>query len=255
MNFLRRPLPALAIGLLLVACGQEATTPTPTVEATPTLTASPSASPSITASPGAASPSAGADAPAGWRRIDVVEEGFSLAVPDRWQELSPEMIADTGVMEDVRDANPDAAAALEQAQAAIEQGSIAVFAFDADEEHLASGFASNLNAMNVGVVAGDAEQAAEEMAEAVRQQIPITGEVTTETTALPAGDAAILGYEWQIAPEDGAEPRGVTVRQYAIIGESGTGFILSMSAASDVFDEYEDVFVEIAESFREEPGA
>ena len=251
MHTLRRTAPALLLGAILAACGQDAATPTGSVaDPSPTASASPAASPDP--SPSAdGSPSAGADAPAGWHRIAVTEQGFSLAVPDGWQELSPALIADTGLLEDVREANPDAAGALEQAQAAIEQGDIAIFAFDTDEERLASGFASNLNAINVGTVEGSAEEAGAEMADAIRQQIPITGEVETATASLPAGDAAVLTYEWAIAPTDG-EARPVRVTQYAIIGHSGEGFILSMSAAADAFAEYEEVFVQIAETFREE---
>jgi hypothetical protein len=251
MNTLRRTIPALALGLVVVACGQDAPTPTaspddatPTPSSTATASASASPSPDQTTTPGAG-------APAGWRRIGVAEQGFSLAVPDGWQELSPALLADSGAMDDLREANPDAVGALEQAQAAIEQGDIALFAFDTDDERLASGFASNLNAINVGPVDGSAEEAATEVAEAIRQQIPITGEVETETAVLPAGDAAVLRYEWEITDADGAA-RSVSVAQYAIIGRSGSGFILSMSAASDAFAEYEPVFVQIAESFREE---
>lgn len=251
MYTFRRTIPALALGLVLVACGQDAPTPSPTI-ADGTPTASPAVTASATASPSPdGTGEADADAPAGWRRISVADQGFSLAVPEGWQELSPDMIADSGVMDGVLEANPDAAGALEQAQAAIEQGSIALFAFDADEERLASGFASNLNAMNVGPVGDSAEEAAQAMADSVRQQIPITGDVETETTSLPAGEAAVLSYEWEFAGADEAA-RQVRVRQYAIIGGSGDGFILSMSATSDTYAEYEDVFVQIAESFRED---
>jgi hypothetical protein len=251
MNTLRRTILALVLGLVIVACGQDAPTPTASVDdATPTPSASATASSSVSPSPDATA-TAAADAPAGWRRIGVAEQGFSLAVPDGWQELSPALLADSGAMDDLREANPDAVGALEQAQAAIEGGDIAIFAFDTDDEGLASGFASNLNAINVGPVDGSAEEAATEVAEAIRQQIPITGDVEAETAVLPAGDAAVLRYEWEIADAEGAA-RSVSVAQYAIIGASGSGFILSMSAASDAFAEYEEVFVQIAESFREE---
>jgi hypothetical protein len=250
MNTLRRTIPALMLGTILVACGQDAPTPTPSADA-PTTTPVVSASASASASPSPTADATAADAPAGWQRIAVDEQGFSLALPDAWQELSPSLLADTGLMDDMREANPDAAGALEQAQAAIEQGEIAIFAFDTEDEGLRSGFASNLNAINVGPVDGSAEDAALQVAEAIRQQVPVTGEVETETVRLPAGDAAVLNYEWEVADEEG-EARSVSVAQYAIIGASGTGFILSMSAASDSFAEYEDTFVQIAESFREE---
>ncbi len=235
------------LSLILVACGQDSPTPSPTITTSSAATAS--ASPTIEP---AQSPLADAATPEGWQRISVAEAGFSLAVPDAWQELSPDVIGDSGVIEDMLEANPDAAGALEQAQAAIASGQIALFAFDATDDGIDSGFATNLNAINVGgPVEGTAEQAAEEVAEAVRQQIPIIGEVGAEAVSLPAGDAALVRYQWEVADAEGTATR-VAVTQYAIIASSGTGFILSMSAASDIAERYAGTFRQIAESFREE---
>jgi hypothetical protein len=249
MKTTARMIPALALGLVLVACGQDAPTaspsPSPTVSATPSPV--PTSTPAVTEAPAGDSAT-----PEGWRRIAVPEHGFSLAVPDEWDELSPDVISDSGIMEQLFEANPDAAVALEQAQAAIASGQIALFAFDTSEEGVASGFATNLNAINVGPVEGSAEQAADEVAEAIRQQIPILGDVETGTVSLPAGDAARVRYEWEIDSGDGTTAT-VTVTQYAIIANSGNGFILSMSAASESVDRYDDTFRQIAESFREEP--
>jgi len=252
MSITTRGIPALVLGLALAACGQDDPTvsPTATASPTPTTTSDPTASAAPTRS---ASPSLDADAPEGWRRVAVTEQGFSLAVPEEWEELSPELIGESGVMERIQEANPDAAVALEQARAAIESGQIALFAFDASAEGSASGFATNLNAINVGPVEGSAEDAADEVAEAIRQQIPVVGEVETETVSLPAGDAALVRYEWPVDDGEGTETL-VAVRQYAIIGDGGTGFILSMSAAADAVGAHEETFRRIAESFREESG-
>lgn len=248
-----RTLPALLLALVLAACGGESPTPTPTVSDAPT-SPTPTATSDATesASPSAdASPAGDAATPDGWQRITVAEQGFSLAVPPEWEELSPDVIGDSGVMDQMREANPDAASALEQAEAAIASGQIALFAFDTSDEGTESGFATNLNAINVGPVEGTAEDAAAEMAEAIRQQIPITGDVETDTASLPAGDAAVVHYEWQVDDGEGTVTT-VTVAQYAIIADSGTGFILSMSAGSDSAGRYEETFRQIAESFREE---
>lgn len=251
MHSTTRILPAFVLGFVLAACGQDAPTPTPT-PATTSLSPSPTLGETASPSPTVAeSPSPGADAPEGWRRIGVAEQGFSIAVPEEWEELSPDVISDSGVMEQMLEANPDAAVALEHAQVAIESGQIALFAFDTSGAE--TGFATNLNVINVGddVQGSTAEQAAEEIAEAIRQEIPIVGEVETETTTLPAGEAAVLNYEWQVDDGQGTVTT-VTVSQYAIIADSGTGFILSMSAASDTVEAYRETFREIAESFREE---
>lgn len=249
---LAAPVLALAsLAFALVACGQDSATPSPTL-ATPTATPTAEPTPTLSPSP-TVSPTADAQAPEGWRRITVAERGFSLAVPDEWEELSPDVIADSDLMDRLVEENPDAAAALEQAQAAIASGQIALFVFDTTDEGVRSGFATNLNAINVGPVEGTADEVADEIGEAIQQQIPITGEVQTDTVTLPAGDAARARYEWAIA-DDAGDATNVTVTQYAIIGDSGTGFIVSMSAASEAVDEYRDVFRQIAESFREEPA-
>lgn len=253
MHTTTRIIPAVVLSAVLVACGSDA--PSPAEVTTPVV---PTPSPSATQPPtDAGSPTAdgtpGATTPDGWQRILVADQGFSLAIPDDWEQLSPDVIGDSGVMEDMLEANPEAAAAIQQGQAAIASGEIAFFAFDASDESVQSGFATNINAINVGPVQGTAEDAARDVAAAITQQIPVLGEVETTTVSLPAGDAALVRYEWEITDGE-ASSVAVTVHQYAIIaGATETGFILSMSAASDVVDRYDDVFRQIAESFVEVP--
>lgn len=248
MNTAIRLVAGLVLIGALVACGQADTTTDATAEATfeaspaPAGTGTPEATSAATADEGAT--------PEGWERITVAEGGFSLAVPDDWEPISADDIGDSGVMEEMLDANPEAATAIQQAQAAIAGGQIALFVFDASEASVGSGFAANLNVIPVGPVGSSAEDAAEEIAAAVEEQVPVTGEVTTEAVTLPAGDAALIGYEWTVAGPDGTST-DVRVTQYAIIGERG-GYILSMSAATEAAGEYEETFRLIAESFVEE---
>jgi hypothetical protein len=250
---------AIALAVVLAACGQADPSPAATGVAAddPTQTASPTEAegPTAAASPAAdASPASDARTPEGWTRVVVADRGFSLAIPEAWEQLSADAFPDADSMQEMLEANPEAAVAIEQGQAALAGGQIALFAFDTTEENLESGFATNLNAIDVGPVEGTAEEAAEEIAGAIEQQIPVTGEVETSTVSLPAGDAALVRYEWEIDDGQGTTT-SVTVTQYAIIGDaSGNGFILSMSAATDQLDEYEDVFRQIAESFAEEPA-
>lgn len=230
--------PALALVLTLAACGEDVATPSATETATPSATATATATAS-------ASPTA---TPETWQRITVDQSGFSLEVPADWEELSADVLADEALLADLAERNPDAASVLEQGQEALENGTIAVFAFDPNAGD--AGFAANLNVINVGPVAESIEEAAESVAAAIEQQIPVTGPIEVDTTALPAGDAATVTYEWEIArPDGGATP--VTVVQYAIVVDSGTGFILSMSAATDDVGGYDETFRHIAESFRE----
>lgn len=248
-----RPLAALALGAALVACGGGTDSTSPSADAADASEA-PMASAQASADAGASgapAASGGSDAttPDGWQRLAVAEHGFSIAVPAEWTTLSAEDLGESGVFEELIEANPDAAAALEQAQQAIESGQIGLAAFDTQ----ATGtFATNVNVINVGPVTETADEAAEQIAAGIEQQVPVNGEIETSTTTLPAGDAAIIEHEWTVADNAGGEV-DVHVVQYAIIGEEA-GYVLSMSAAADEFADYEDTFRQIAESFVEEPG-
>ena len=209
-----------------------------------------SGEPSAPAASDAASASADADLPGGWERVEITDEGFSIGLPDDWGELSAQDLADSGVMEGMASANPEAAGVLGQAQAAIESGQIAFFAFDAEPSDATSTFAANVNVINAGEAEGSAADAAGEMATAIGAQIPVNGEVTTETATLPAGEAGVVRYEWTVTAADGTS-NDVAVTQYAILAD-GAGYILSFSTLVAEVGEYEPIFTDMAESFRVE---
>ena len=66
-----------------------------------------------------------------------------------------------------------------------------------------------------------------------------------------SSEAALIRYDWSVVNVEG-EPTNVSVTQYAIIGQT-SGYVLSMSAATETAVDYEEVFRQIAESFVEEP--
>jgi hypothetical protein len=250
---------ALLLGVLLVACGESASSPsasasdpTGTATASAPATTAPSAD---AAASGDAEASADAEAsgdaegtlPDGWEAIAVADLGFSIGVPEGWEELSAETLADSAVIDEMIETNPDAAVALEQARVAIESGQIGLFAFDSADA--GSGFATNLNVINVGAVTESPEEAAEQIAAAIEGSVPVLGEVSTGTTSVPAGEAATVRYEWELADAAGATT-AVTVLQYAIITGDGTGYVISFSAASDRFAEDEETFRQIVDTFR-----
>lgn len=254
---MRRPhsTTAALVVTVLAACASDVPSPSPTAAeptAVPTATPEPTttASPTPTATPDAATPDAAT--PAGWRRIAVTERGFSVAAPEGWEEISPDVLTGSGTMERMLEANPEAEGAVEQAITLIERGEIALFLFDAGETWGSTGFATNVNVVNIGPIAGTAEEVAEEIAGAITAGLPVIGEVATETVTLPAGEAARIAYAWEVA-DAAADGIQVDVVQYAILGRSGAGFIVSMSAAAPVADRYDDTFRQMAESFREDP--
>lgn len=203
--------------------------------------------------PGASASAETSDLPSGWTRVEVAAEGFSIGVPDGWQEISAEDIGESGAIGELASANPQVADTLGQAQAMLEAGQIAFFAVDTEPDDPSVGFAANVNVINAGGAAaasGDAEAAAEEMAAAIRAQVPVNGEVTTDTETLPSGEAGIVRYEWSIAGADGA-PIDVAVTQYAIVA-GGSGFVITFSAPAAAADQYAPVFAEMAASFEAE---
>lgn len=199
----------------------------------------------------AGSPSAETgELPSGWTRVEVSAEGFSIGVPEGWQEISAEDIGESGAIGELASANPQVADTLGQAQAMLESGQIAFFAVDTEPDDPSTGFSANVNVINAGEAAGasgDAKAAAEEMAAAIEAQVPVNGEVTTETETLPSGEAGVVRYEWSIAGADGAQI-DVAVTQYAIVA-GDSGFVLTFSAPVAGADQYEAVFEQMAATF------
>lgn len=185
--------------------------------------------------------------PSGWTQVEVADEGFSIALPEDWDELSAEDLGESGIFDELESANPEAAQVLAQAQEAIESGQIAMFAFDAEPGDPESTFAANVNVISAGEVDGTAQEAADQMAEGIRAQVPVNGEVETDTVTLPAGEAGVVRYEWSVSGGDGSST-DVSVTQYAVLAD-GDGFILSFSAASETMTEYGPLFEQIAETF------
>jgi hypothetical protein len=196
-----------------------------------------------TATPGETQ-SAG-DLPAGWTPAGA--EGFSMGVPEGWLELSADDLTDSGAIGAMASANPDLAPTLEQVRAAIESGQILLFAIDTEPSEPNTNFAANVNVLSGGETTQSAEDAASDMAAGIEAQLPVSGEVETDTASLPAGEAGIVRYEWTITTADGT-PVDVTVTQYAVIA-GGTAHILSFTAATATLAEYGPIFEQMAESF------
>jgi hypothetical protein len=229
----------------LAACGGA-----PSASAEPTQISSASQSADPTGTP-LASASASADdgAPTGWTRAHG--EGFSIAVPEAWQPLSAADLADSGIFDTMREANPDAAAVLDQAQTALETGQLALFAFDPGQRTTETGFAANLNIIPVtDVGGGDLQDAADQMSQVIQLQIPVIGEIATDTTTLPAGEAAVIAYQWTVGLPSG-ESVDVAVTQYLVV-TGDDGYILTMTGIGE--DSAADAarWEQMAGTFREE---
>lgn len=237
-----RPLAALlATTLALAACGGGGASPTS------------STAPSVGgASPSTASGSAaGSDGlAAGWSHVVIDEAGFSIGLPGGWKKISIEDVNASGAFDAMKSANPEAAGVLQQAQDAIASGQIALFAFDTEPTDASRAFAANVNVINTGAASGSAREAADGMANAIRQQVPVIGEVQADTVDLPAGAAGVVRYQWRVTGTSGAAT-DVAVTQYAILA-GGTGYIVSFSIAADTASEYGPLIEQMARSFSTE---
>jgi hypothetical protein len=194
------------------------------------------------------SASDGAALPEGWARVEVEGEGFSIGIPEEWQRLSAEDFQDSGALEAMQDANPEAADAIAQAQQALANGQLQFFAFETGDRTQEAGFAANVNVLNVGDPGSQTiEDIADDIAQSIPQQIPVKGEVETETTTLPAGEAAVVRYVWTLELPNG-ESMDLAVTQYAVVTDED-GYVISLASPAEFADEYDAMWETMAESF------
>lgn len=240
---LRRFAAPLAVVTLVAGCsGAGEASPTATaLTATASPTAEASATLQITPSPNSVG------LPDGWSRVPG--DGFSIGLPDTWESLTASDIADSGVLDQMREDNPDAAAAIDQAESAMRSGQVQLFAFDPGPRTSETGFATNVNVIRVGDTDGEPiEDLADQIAAGVQLQIPVEGEIETSTTTLPAGEAAVLTYRWNLnAPGD--QTFDVAVTQYLIVTD-GDAYIVTFSGLGEAVDDDRATWETMAASFR-----
>lgn len=161
----------------------------------------------------------------GWQRVRG--DGFSIDLPSSWAPVAATDIADSNVMDALRESNPAAGPVIDSAEAAMRAGQIQLFAFDPGPRTMRSGFATNVNLIHVGDIGGDLESLLDEMERSVSTQVPVNGRIRTSTTTLPAGPAAVLRYEWTVRmPAAGAVDLAVT--QY-VVTTDGNGYIITLT--------------------------
>ena len=192
------------------------------------------------------SDAAGASIPEGWDRIAVEGEGFSLALPEGWLSVAPADLAESGVFDQMAEDNPEAAAVMEQARQAIESGQMSFMAFETGQRTVDTGFAANMNVVKVpdtGNISTD--DIAAQMAAALPLQIPGLEVLDTDTTVLPAGEAAVVRSRWTV--QVGQSELPVVLTQYAILS-GDSGHILSFTAPDESAADYAETWTGIAES-------
>ena len=226
----------MALAVILAACSNNPS-PTPFV--------APSEAPAV-ASPTSEAPST--DAPAGWTRVEG--EGFSMTLPEGWRAMAPSDINDSGIFEQLREANPNAAGAIDQAEAALASGQISFFAFDPGERTAQTGFATNVNVIALEDVGGTSvEEATEELAGGIEQVTP-RERIETSTITLPGGEAGVVRYVWTLELPNGGSTE-LAGTQY-IIFDGDRAFVITLTGIEEFAAEDAPRWDQVAESFRVE---
>jgi hypothetical protein len=225
----------IALLLFVAGCGGANNTPTP-VPPTPTAPTTPA--------PAMSAPTL----EPGWTRYEKAEEGFSIALPPRWEQIDMDPQTLEASLDAVSEQNPELATVLEgQARNLVVSG-IKFFGFDMTPSALATGYATNVNVL---VQALGLEMSVDVFAQVSVAQLKnmdmVEGEVSQRRVNLAGGEGVELKYRWKLTTPIG-EAITVAVTQYAVIrGEDA--YVISFGTTADQAERYGGLFWGIAQSF------
>ena len=192
---------------------------------------------------GTSDPPRPSDASDGLETYDLESHGFSIGVPESWEAVSAETVAESEALEELARRNP----AVKPFVDAVRRPSspLKFVAVDPDAEE---GFATNVN---VVVEPLPEEVSVDEYRDAMLRQLAATGiparSVEREEVELPAGRATRFAYE----TDYDREGPGETVRtlQYAFVsGEEA--YVVTYSTLPDQAGRYAGEFDASIRSFR-----
>ncbi len=235
-----RAITASLLGVALAACAQQQ--PAEPGRESPSTTDAATASARATREP-SPSPSAERELEAGWQVHQTAD--FSLALPENWQPIDAETLAEGDIFDELIEENPDLAAVLEQAESQIASGQVDFMAIELGAA-AADGFAENVN-VSASPFRGSLSDLEEVAVEEIQGVIPGARNVESGMEELPGGDAVLLRYEYPLEGPGGGEI-DVAVMQYMIAPDDAV-YIITFSTTADEIDEYEVTFEAIAETF------
>jgi hypothetical protein len=191
---------------------------------------------------GTASPVAGT--PDGWERHESTEGGFAISLPRGW-EAADLTSGDIEQLAETLRQQPETAAIADQLPAMMEQG-VAFWAFNADPESIAQGFATNLNV----VVQPDTGMSQETYVAGNISFVEETFDVdvTRADVDLPIGQAVRADYEAEFA---GAPPTHTT-QYYIVVDDKGLIATFTRLKGED-FADLEEEFAQIIETWEALP--
>ena len=216
---------ALAVTLLVAACGGSTATTTPSVEPEP----SPTPAPTVSAAPHSAAPTAAASvAPLGTTgRIVDDSNGYAITLPDGWVRIDlTQQDVEAVVQAGLEAMSPEAADLLVSQISAMTAAGMKFFAIDRDGATLE--YVPNVNILSIptgGLSLNLLEQTVVAQLEGTLQNVE--GEIESERVALPAGESLRITY---VLGMDAAGVPGVNaaVHQFLILGET-TGYFVTVS--------------------------
>jgi hypothetical protein len=217
-----------ALALTLIACSTGSWGSGRSTIGSPTVTASVVASASV---------------PAGWTTYQLARMEASFALPGEWIAFS----ASDGptAFDEARDEHPDEAALIDNAETTLGDGEISLIAFEPGA-FAKLGFAPSVTVVGVPEASTqDPKTIATQMAAAIERDVRVKGAVTAGTASVSAGRVALVTY---VAPVEAADGRTVDVRimEFGFAGQPG--FVLSLATPDSVFDDYHQLWQQIADS-------
>lgn len=182
-------------------------------------------------------PAAAGAAPAGGWHLLRSPAGFVVSAPGTWVDFTratPDLIARAK-------AEPKLQAYLEMAK---RTKAIKLLAVDVTPARLATGFATNVNVVQVPTV-GDARLQADATATQLRSLGILVGKVQTQSTSLPAGPSFELRYHARFTSGGPV----VSTTQYFLV-HAGKGVVLTYTTVPTFEKFYRTIFERSARSFR-----
>jgi hypothetical protein len=193
-------------------------------------------SPSVASAPTTSAPASTGDAaapealPAGWTRYESKTDGFSLNLPAGIKEIDAQSPSFKTLLQEVGKANP---AIAQQIQQLTMSKVFALYAMDLDQVKKRAKFVDNVNVIHRpgGGAPPMTQEAVDQIAGALKQQLPGVAVKESEILKLPIGQAIRVVAEVPIKRPDGETVVSRSEGYY--FGSGNDAYIVTYSSGDD----------------------